>query len=164
MICFLQFFFVKCSNNYFVVKITNNIYPRNSFLNFFNHKNFFRPISKITFCKNVLKFWYSYMITNFKFRIFLIIFFIKVNICALLYINRLMYYDICYCIFSLYHLIYQYTYFMILKSYICKTFLHYVLNTFLCHYHCHYHDFIDLFWNSLPLSTNISFWLAIRFI
>ena len=89
MIWLLQFFFVKCSNYFLAVKMTNKICPRNSIFNFFNHKNLSRPIWSVIFYKNVLIFLYSYMITNFKFRIFLIIFFIKVNICAWPYINRL---------------------------------------------------------------------------
>ena len=34
-------------------------------------------------------FWHFYMVTNFKFRIFLIILFMKINVCARLYINKL---------------------------------------------------------------------------
>ena len=92
MIYFLQFYFVVLSNNFFAITITNNISPRHSIFNFFNLKNFFRPIWSITFtklCKNIFTFWYSNMITNFKFSIFLIIFFIKFNICAWHYINKL---------------------------------------------------------------------------
>ena len=59
--------------------------------NFFN-KYFFRPIWNIDFSKNVFLFWYSSIISNFKFRTFLIIYlFIKVNIYAWLYINRLLF-------------------------------------------------------------------------
>ena len=82
---FLQFFFVKCSNNFFAYRITNNIYPRNSAFIFFNHKNLFRPIWNIVSCKNDFIFWYSRNITNFKFRILIINFFTRVNICACFY-------------------------------------------------------------------------------
>ena len=37
--------------------------------------------------QNLFIFWYSYMITNFKFRVFLIIFLIKVKIYASIYIS-----------------------------------------------------------------------------
>ena len=71
LIWFLQFFFIKRSNNFFTFKFTNNICPRHSVFSFFNQKNFFRPIWRANFCKNVFIFQYPYMITNFKFRIFI---------------------------------------------------------------------------------------------
>ena len=80
LICFLQLFFSKRSNNFFIFKIASNIWPRNSIFNFCNNKSFFRPIKNIVFCKNVFVFWYSNNITNFKFRIFIINFFTWVNI------------------------------------------------------------------------------------
>ena len=43
------------------------------FLKFCHYKIFFRLIGNIAFHKNVFIFWYSYMITNFIFRVFLII-------------------------------------------------------------------------------------------
>ena len=58
------------------------------FLTFFNYKNFFYPIKSITFWKNIFVFSYSYMIINLNLRIFLITFFIKVNICIILDINK----------------------------------------------------------------------------
>ena len=66
LICFLQFFFV----NFLSIKIVNNISPWHSIFNFFNHKSFFKPICRVTFCKNIFIFWYSNNTTNFKFRIF----------------------------------------------------------------------------------------------
>ena len=42
---------------------------------FFNYKNFFKAIWSISSQKNVFVFWYFYMITNFKFKIFIITFF-----------------------------------------------------------------------------------------
>ena len=86
---FLQFFILKRSNNFFTVEIINNICPWHSIFNLFNHKSFFRQILSGIFCKIVFLFQYSYMIMNVKFRIFLIIFFVKVNICAWLYISSM---------------------------------------------------------------------------
>ena len=40
---------------------------------FLNHKNTFRPIWSVTFCESVFIFRCSHMITNLKFRIFIII-------------------------------------------------------------------------------------------
>ena len=84
---FLQLLFKKRSSNSFFVKIINNICPRHSIFYLFNHKNFFRPIWNINFCRNTFVFWYSNNITDFKFRIFIIILFIRVNVCAWFYIN-----------------------------------------------------------------------------
>ena len=75
----LYFFFIKHSNNFFTIKIINNICLWHSIFNFFTYKNFFWPIRSIDFCKNVFVFWYSYLISNFKFRIIAITFFIRVN-------------------------------------------------------------------------------------
>ena len=80
LIRFFQFFFLKCCNNFFVFKIINNICPRHNVFTYFDHKNFFIPIWNIAFCKNFFIFSYSNIITNFKFRIFIIIFFTRVNI------------------------------------------------------------------------------------
>ena len=124
LICF---FFIKRSNNLFTVKISNNIRPRHSFFNFFNYKIIFRPTLGVTICKNFFMFWYSLMITNFRFRIFLFIFFIKGNIYAWFFIDRLHFicarYVLLYllsisCNLSIY--IYAYIYILILTSYICK--------------------------------------------
>ena len=86
---FLQFFFLTRSNDFFTTKITNNICPRRSFFNFFNHENFLRPIWSVIFCKNIVIFSYSYMLTNRTFRVFIFVFYTKINISARLYINRL---------------------------------------------------------------------------
>ena len=82
-------FFVKCSNNLFAFKITNKICPWNNIFTFCNNKTLFRPIRNLGFCKNIFIFSYSNNITNFKFRIFIINCFIKVNMYACLYINKL---------------------------------------------------------------------------
>ena len=85
--CFLQFFFIKRSNNFFSFKICNNIFHDTVLFNFFNYKNFFRPVWNIAFCKNVFIFWYSNNINNFKFRILIINFFTSVNVYAWFYIS-----------------------------------------------------------------------------
>ena len=77
LICFFLFFLMKSSNNIFTVKMTNKWCPRHSAFNSRNHKIFFRPIWSVSFCKDVFILWYSYMITNFKVKIFLVIFFSK---------------------------------------------------------------------------------------
>ena len=76
------------------------------------------------------------MITSFKFTIIIINFFTKVNICIIFNINRFRFN--CSVLFSLtgfrfncfalycynrplYHLVYQYTHFLILKSGICRS-------------------------------------------
>ena len=88
--CFFvpQFVSLKLSSNLFSFKKTNNICSRHSIFNFFNHKNFFRSIWNVTLCKNIFIFLYSISITNFKFRIFIINFYTRVNICASFHINR----------------------------------------------------------------------------
>ena len=57
--------------------------------NFFDQKNFFRPILSVPFSKNVFVFWNSVIIISFKFRILIINFFIKINICIIFHINWL---------------------------------------------------------------------------
>ena len=88
LISLLQFFFIKCSNNFFTIEIINNICSWNSIFYFTNNKTFFRPVWCVSFSKNVFVFWNSYMITNFKFRIFTINFFTRVNICIIFNIYR----------------------------------------------------------------------------
>ena len=95
LICFLNiFFFLKRSSNFSPQHST--VFPRHStaclrhsIFNFFDHQMFFTPIWNATFCKNIFIFWYSYMITNFKFRTFFIILITKLEIFVWLYINRL---------------------------------------------------------------------------
>ena len=89
LICFWSLFFIKCSTNFFTIEIINNISPWNSIFSFFNHKNFFRPIWSISFSKKVFILWYSNMFASFKFRIFIITFFNRVNICIIFNFNRL---------------------------------------------------------------------------
>ena len=69
--------------------------PRYSIINFFNHKNFFRPISNVTFWKNICLFWYSYMISSFN---FFLIFIAKFNIYVWFYMNRLHFGSVVICI------------------------------------------------------------------
>ena len=54
-------------------EIMNNTCPGNIIFNFCDYKNFFRPIWSISFSKKVSVFWYYNMITNLKFRIFIIL-------------------------------------------------------------------------------------------
>ena len=63
--------------------------PWHCIFNFFIYKHFFRPIWSVTFGKNVLVFIYLYpcMITNFKFRIFIIVFIPRVDICTIFNMN-----------------------------------------------------------------------------
>ena len=82
-ISFFQFFSVmRFTNNFFTIKTTNNICPQNSIFNFYNDKSFFQPIWKVIFCKESFLFWYSCMITNFKFRTFFAVLFIEINCLA----------------------------------------------------------------------------------
>ena len=108
------------SNNFFTIKIVNNICPWHSIFNFFNHKNVFRPNWSTSFTKNIFAFWYSYMITDFKFTTFIITFFLPESIHIVFNINRLHFYCNMICIYWLFHLIYQYTHFLILASCACK--------------------------------------------
>ena len=88
LICPLLFFFIKCSNNFFTIKIINNICPSNCIFNFTTNKKFFRPVWCVSFIKNIFVFWNSYVIINFKFRIFIINFFLWIDLCIIFYINR----------------------------------------------------------------------------
>ena len=80
LICSVQFFFIKRSNNFFTVKITNNTSPWHIFFNFCNQKDFFMPIWSITFCKNIFVFRYSNMLTNLGFSL---VFFLSKSIYVL---------------------------------------------------------------------------------
>ena len=125
LICFSQLFFVKSSINFFSVMILYNICPRNSIFYFFHYKKFFRSNWSVTFCKNIFIYWYSNNITNFKFRIFIINFVTRVNICVFYVIlHQLVLFQLCYYmyyfIYQIYHLIYQFTNFLKLKSFIYK--------------------------------------------
>ena len=75
---------------------------------FFNYKNFFKAIWSISSKKNVFVFWYSYMITNFKFKIFINTFF-TFNINRFPFNSFLKCTIVC--IYGLYRLIYQCTHF-----------------------------------------------------
>ena len=123
LIYLLQFFFIKCSNDFFTITIINNISPWDCILNFFNHKNSFRPIWSIALSKNFFVFRYSQMITNFKFRIFIIKFFTKVKYVLSLtligFILIVLYFLLLYlCTISSSLSIYT---FLILKSCICRS-------------------------------------------
>ena len=134
---------------------------RHSVFNSFNYKNFFRPIWSVN--KSFFIFRYSYMITNFKFRIFLIIFFVKVNICAWLYINRLLIVQLFLYLLAMSSNLLIYTFFDIEVMYFQILFFKVLANLsattdFLSLYvefasvslSCN-HDVIDLLQSSLPL-------------
>ena len=120
-IFFLQFFFVKRSNNFFTVKITNNICSRHSILNFFNHKNFFWPIwylfEKMSLYFDILT-WFATSKLGFSllFALLKSKYVLDFTSAGSILIVQCIYY----CIYLLCHLIYQYTHFLILKSHICK--------------------------------------------
>ena len=104
--------------------LTSSItYPHGTvFLTLLITKNSFTPVWNITFWKNLFIFWYSYTITNFKFRIFIITFNITVNICARLYINRGFILIVLWCVLyssTIASNLLIYT-FLILKSCICR--------------------------------------------
>ena len=63
LIWLLQFFFIKHPNFFFTVNV---FYCIRSL-----YSNFIFFVWSVIFGKNVFIFWYSYMITNFKFRIFI---------------------------------------------------------------------------------------------
>ena len=75
------------------------------FLTFLITKSFFRPIWNVTFCKNVFIFWRSYIVTKFKLRVSLLIFFTRVNLCALFYISGLNFNRDLICIVEIIHCI-----------------------------------------------------------
>ena len=87
LICFLKFFSTKRSNNSPPWRSLIIIVHDTVFLAFLITKSLFRQTWMVTFCKNVFIFWYSNHITNFKFRIFIINSFTRVNICDCFYIN-----------------------------------------------------------------------------
>ena len=73
LVCLVQSFFIKCSNNFFTVDITIDVCSWYIILYFFDHKDFLRPIWCVAFCKNIFVFRCSLMKTKFGFRIFVII-------------------------------------------------------------------------------------------
>ena len=75
------FFFVNLSSNFFAIKITDNVLDRKTSWDQFRTQ----PFAKMFLC---FIFWYFYIDSNFKFRIFLIICHSKINISAGTYINR----------------------------------------------------------------------------
>ena len=97
LIRFLQF------NSFFTVNVFYYVCPQNSI---FITKTSSDQFESYSFAIFLYIFLYSNMVTIFKFRIFIIILYIKINTYAKVYINRL--------------LTYQDTHFLILKWYICK--------------------------------------------
>ena len=78
MVCLSQFFFIKRPKYFpafqFTIKAINDIHPWYCIFHFFNNKNFFWPVWSVTLCQNIFVLWYSYMMTNFKFRISIFVF------------------------------------------------------------------------------------------
>ena len=72
---FFSPFVLKRSNDFFTIKITNNIYLWNSIFNFLDQKNLFRLIFSAVSRKSIFVFWYSHMIANFKFKIFIVLYY-----------------------------------------------------------------------------------------
>ena len=68
----LQLFFKKYSNNFFTFKISSNVFPCYSVRYFLDHKYFLTLTWNVAFCKKFFIFWYSHMVANFGFRIFVI--------------------------------------------------------------------------------------------
>lgn len=116
--CLQQIFRTKCSIMFFTANITNNICPLYSMFSFFNHKIFFRQIWSVSLYKNIVVFCYSYMITNFEFRIFVIMLDTILNTRIQLYIGRIhfecsMIYNVAFAL-SYPHM------FLMFQSYTCK--------------------------------------------
>ena len=112
--------FHKSSNNFFIIKVFYCICLW-YFYFFLSHKNFYQLIWSVAFCKNVFIFWYSDKITNFKFRIFIIIFKNQVNVHTRIY-NNMFQFD-CYIaniVVFINYLINKYTHCLMLESYISK--------------------------------------------
>ena len=114
-----------------------------------NHINLFRSTWSVTFA-------YFNNISNFQFRIFFIILFTRVNICAWLYINRFNSNYALICIFVFITLSSN------LSIYTSSAITHFSLTDFpsLCVGHSFISlfcktDFIDLLQNSLPLSIHL---------
>ena len=122
----IYIYYLECFSNFFSNNIINNIRLWHSLFNFFNHKNVFWSIWSVIFCRNSFIYWYANNITNFKFRIFIINLFAWHNICAwfTFELHQQVSFKLCcdmyYCIYQLYHLIYQYPHFLVLKSCINK--------------------------------------------
>ena len=77
LISLLQFFFIKCSNNFFTLRSLITYVHGTVFLTLLITKTFFRPIWCVSFSKNIFVFRNSYIITNFKYWIFIINFFFQ---------------------------------------------------------------------------------------
>ena len=75
------FFFVNLSSNFFAIKITDNVLDRKTSWDQFRTQ----PFARMFLC---FIFWYFYIDSNFKSRIFFIISHSKINISAGTYINK----------------------------------------------------------------------------
>ena len=77
LICLLQIVLIKLSRNFFTIKVF--IWPRKIISNFFNQKKFVRSNWKLNI----------YMLAHVNLRIFIIIFYTKVNILTWFYFSRI---------------------------------------------------------------------------
>ena len=84
----LELFFIAFSNNLFMVEIAYSVGPWHIIFYFLDLKDFLRWIRSVVFSMIVRVFWYSHMVTNFEFRIFVIMSNTIVIICTWLNINR----------------------------------------------------------------------------
>ena len=129
MTCFLQFLFVNIPTISSPLRSLITYVQGTLLLTFLIPKTSTDKFGVYFFCRNAFMFQYSYMITNFKFRSFIVFFFIIVNICVWVYVNSFQFDCVMICIivfkqcivlFQLHQLIYQYTSFLVITSYICK--------------------------------------------
>ena len=86
--CFFQFIFVKRSYNFFPLRSLITYVHGTVFSTFLITKPSSDQFGVCNLWQNILVFWYSNIITNFKFWIFIINFFTKVNICVWFCIKR----------------------------------------------------------------------------
>ena len=109
-ICFLQFLLIKRSSNSIFIKDLYIICPRHSIFNLFNHENCSRPIWSVNFSKNGVILTFSSTLNLGSFLLFST----SKSIYVLEFTSKSFIFVV------LCKLIYQYTHFSILKSYICK--------------------------------------------
>ena len=89
-----SFWLVICNSSSYVPTIPSSLWSSITyvqgivFLYFLNYKYFLTPNCCVSFCKYVSMFWYFHMVTNFKFRVFVIMMNTIVNICTRLNITR----------------------------------------------------------------------------
>ena len=85
---FITFFLYSFSRIFSPLRLLIICVHGTLFLTFLIKKKIFWPIWFVAFCKNYFIFWYSHIITNFEFRIFIIMLNVEVIIYACLNINK----------------------------------------------------------------------------